>query len=586
MRNRHFGSIGKALLCISLLIIVMVFGFTACKKRNRSDSKSDSRSENSSENSSSGKNSEKEAEDGPDRENRDENADIREKDDNISDNDADNGKNDNDDNGGNKDTVTYESLVNEGSAYLYSGDYAQALRAFEKAVNMDPSKGLAYIQLYYVYMNIGDIDSAEAVVNKGLSNVTDNSGILTLNILSEDVRKERERLNGTAEDITLTIWCSSDYTMYRSSFNDAITELQTKYPNIRVQIESFEIEAYKEKLKAAVISGELPDIFSTWTGTFLKEFVAQDRIYCLDDVLKDYIGRDIDKGKFSSATFDGKLYGVPMNMNVAVLFANMDILEKVGYSYVPRTYEELMECCDRLLSAGITPFGCSGKETWCVSEYFEPIVEKIIGADALRSIFSGDATYYNSGISLAVDMFYGMISHGYFDPNGMKLGNEEVKENFIKEQYAFYINGSWNCSDFYNNAGFKIQVAEFPVIISSVASLGQLVGGPYDCLSVSKSSRYSDIAAEYAVELAKAVSHYGYLEGYGLPAWNVDYDDSSMNYITRQAVELSKNAEFSCFGDTTMPDNEAQIYYKYLSQVFYGGIDGEEFIKGLVAEIR
>lgn len=585
MKNRHVGSIGKALLCILLLVIVMVFGFTACKKKNRTNNTNDSKSESSS----SGKNTEKaEGEDGPDNENKDEKAEADKPDEKIPDNKENNENNDSDDKNGNNDTVTYDNLVNEGSSYFYSGDYTQAISTFEKAVNMDPSRSMAYIQMYYVYMNIGDIDSAEAVVNRGLSKVTDNTGILTLNILSENIKKEREKRSGTSEDITLTVWCTSDYTLYRSSFTDAITDMQTRFPNIHVQMETFEIEAYKEKLKAAVQSDDLPDIFSTWTGSFLKEFVSKNRIYCLDDALKDYIGKDIDKGKFSSATFDGKIYGVPMNMNVAVLFANMDLLEKVGYSYVPQTYEELMDCCDRLLEAGITPFGCTGNgvETWCVSEYFEPMAEKIIGADSLRKIFIGEETYNNSGLALAVDLLCGMIGHGYFDPNAVNLGNEEVKDNFIKGQYAFYLNGSWNCADFCYRAGFKVQVAEFPVINSSEASLGQFVGGPYECLSVAQSSRYASAAAEYAVELAKAVSHYGYLEGVGLPSWNVDYDDSSVNYIARQAAELCKNAEFSCFADCTMTADETVIYYKYLSLVFYGGIDGGEFIKGLTSDIR
>ena len=40
-----------------------------------------------------------------------------------------------------------------------------------------------------------------------------------------------------------------------------------------------------------------------------------------------------------------------------------------------------------------------------------------------------------------------MINKGYFDPNGIALGNDEVKANFIAGKYAFYQNGSWNCGE-------------------------------------------------------------------------------------------------------------------------------------------
>ena len=38
-----------------------------------------------------------------------------------------------------------------------------------------------------------------------------------------------------------------------------------------------------------------------------------------------------------------------------------------------------------LKDAGIMPFGCSGSETWCVTEYLEPIIEKYIGYEALNA---------------------------------------------------------------------------------------------------------------------------------------------------------------------------------------------------------
>jgi predicted glycoside hydrolase/deacetylase ChbG (UPF0249 family) len=42
-------------------------------------------------------------------------------------------------------------------------------------------------------------------------------------------------------------------------------------------------------------------------------------------------------------------------MNIVGLFANMELLEQVGYTEIPGTYDEFIACCDKLKAAGIIP---------------------------------------------------------------------------------------------------------------------------------------------------------------------------------------------------------------------------------------
>ena len=107
------------------------------------------------------------------------------------------------------------------------------------------------------------------------------------------------------------------------------------------------------------------------------------------------------------------------------------MLAEVGWDHVPQTYEDLVACCDALLAAGKIPFGCAGKETWCVTEYLEPIIIKSIGYEALNKIFAGEATWNDPDIAKSVDVLQEMINKGYFDPAGAALGNDETKANFL-----------------------------------------------------------------------------------------------------------------------------------------------------------
>ncbi|MBQ9863168.1 MAG: extracellular solute-binding protein [Lachnospiraceae bacterium] len=391
------------------------------------------------------------------------------------------------------------------------------------------------------------------------------------------------------DKVKITMCCiATESDSNRPAYDKAIAEVTAAHPEIEFEWEATENEAYKTKIKAAAAANEMPDIFFTWGGAFLGEFVKNGRVYCLDDAYKNFT-KDLPEAMLGNTTYDGKHYGVPLTMNIVGLFANMDHLNKVGYTEVPKTYDELVDCCDKLVAAGIIPFGCSGKEGWCVTEYLESVIEKSVGADALNDIFLGKATWNNPDVGAAVDTFQGLVNNGYFDPSGIGLTNDEVKANFMAGKYAFYMNGTWNCADFAANEEFfpKVKVGEFPVINADKAKLGQLIGGPSDTLAVAASSENAERAATYTFELGKRICHYGYLDGCGLPAWTPYGDTSGINALTQAVSDICANADsYVLFGDTAMSADDANTYLSYVDQVYGCQVDGTAFIEGLAKDIR
>ena len=391
-----------------------------------------------------------------------------------------------------------------------------------------------------------------------------------------------------ADTTDITMWCiATESDSNRASYEKAIEEVTAAHPEVNFTWEAIENQAYKTKIKAAVAADEMPDIFFTWACAFLGDFVEAGRVYCLDDAYKAFEGQ-LSEAMMGNTTYDGKHYGVPTTMNIVGLFANMDILKANGYDEVPGSYEEFIACCDALKANGIIPFGCSGKETWCVTEYLESIIEKSCGAQVLGDIFAGKATWANDDVAAAVDTFQSLVTNEYFDPDGIALSNDEVKANFMAGKYAFYMNGTWNCADFAANPDLKdkVVVAEFPVINADKATLGQLIGGPSDTLAVAASANNPELTAQFCIELGKAICHYGYLDGCGLPAWNVDYDASSVNALTQTVAEICANANaYVLFGDTAMSADTANTYLDYVAMVYGCEVNGADFVAGLANDI-
>ena len=394
-------------------------------------------------------------------------------------------------------------------------------------------------------------------------------------------------LSACGKDDGLTMWCiATKSDSNRHSYEAAIADMEKKYPDTKLNWEAIENETYKQKIKAAVSGNNMPDIFFTWSCAFLGDFVKEDKVYCLDEAYKGFADKLPEK-MCKNTTYNGKKYGVPLTMNIVGLFANLDILKEVGYDDVPETYEKLIECCDKLVAAGKIPFGCAGKENWCVTEYLESIIEKSCGAKTLDDIFVNGATWDNQDVAKAVDIFQAMIKKGYFDPDGISLGNDDVKANFMAGKYAFYMNGTWNCGEFAGKEGFNVKVSEFPVIDSSKAKLGQLIGGPSDTLAVAKSAKDAENTAKYCLELGQLICKYGYLDGCGLPAWTVDYNADSVNALTKSVAEIVAKSDYMVlFGDTAMPADEAGKYLEQVAKVYGGEVDGAAFIAALKAAIR
>ena len=388
-----------------------------------------------------------------------------------------------------------------------------------------------------------------------------------------------------ADDVTLTLWSiATESDSSHQAFVDGIAAFEAEHPGVKIEHVTTENEAYKTKIKAAMSSGEgLPDIFFTWGMGFLGEFVNAGRVYCVDNEYEAYKD-ELPEVMTVNVRYDNKMYGVPYTMSLVTLYANMDLLAQVGYEDIPATYEDMMACCEALKAAGIIPFGVSGKELWCLSEYVEPLVIKSVGGQALRDMYNGEASWNNDGVVKAIEAFQGMVENEYFDPSAAALGNDEVKNNFIAGKYAFYQNGSWNNKDIGEQAQFNVKAGTFPVLDDSIP-LYSMIGGPNNTLAVTESSKNKDLAVEAAFFLAKFMSDADYKSGANLPCWAAD-PDAEVNSLIQAAADMASKAEdMVLFGDNFLSADDANTYLDYIGLAYAGDVTPTEYVEGLDADL-
>lgn len=146
----------------------------------------------------------------------------------------------------------------------------------------------------------------------------------------------------------------------------ALTEEYTKqHPDVTFNIETVGGGADgASALKAKFASNKAPDIF---TNDGDQAAVAwKDKFEDLSD--QPWV-KDVYDGALDGMTFDGKVYGQPINMEGYGLAYNKTLFKKAGITELPTTLSELEVAAKKLKAKGITPFAIGYGEWWVLANH-------------------------------------------------------------------------------------------------------------------------------------------------------------------------------------------------------------------------
>ncbi|WP_372661421.1 ABC transporter substrate-binding protein [Cohnella sp.] len=137
-------------------------------------------------------------------------------------------------------------------------------------------------------------------------------------------------------------------------------EYESSHPGVKLNIETVGGGAdYGAALKAKFTSGAEPDVFNN--GGFNELITWADKIEDLTD--QPWVADVLDVAK-KPMTKDGKLFGMPMNMEGYGFIYNKDMFQKAGITTLPKTLSELKDACSKLKAAGMIPFANGYGEWW------------------------------------------------------------------------------------------------------------------------------------------------------------------------------------------------------------------------------
>lgn len=241
-------------------------------------------------------------------------------------------------------------------------------------------------------------------------------------------------------------------------------------------------DTYKEKLVIAMSSGKCPDMYTSWSGGPMNEYIDAGFAQPIDDLLKgSVIEEKAMDAAIAQAQYKGKTYAVPVtNLSISGVFYNKEIFAKYGIE-VPKTVTELEVACDTLVKNGITPFALANASKWTGSMYFMSLATRFAGIEAFNEAAAGTGSFEAEAFVYAGTKIQDWVKKGYF-PEGVNSLSEDdgqSRQLMYQETAAMLVCGSWYTGIFQSDSAEfyeKIGWFSFPSVEGSTADASIQIG--------------------------------------------------------------------------------------------------------------
>ncbi|NUP01073.1 MAG: sugar ABC transporter substrate-binding protein [Nonomuraea sp.] len=253
--------------------------------------------------------------------------------------------------------------------------------------------------------------------------------------------------------ISYAIWEKND----QASTQKIIDAFQKKHPNVTVKLEITPWDQYWTKLQTAATGGAAPDVF--WMNSL------NVRLYAKGGVIAPIENADVSafpQAIVDGYRYDGKLYGMPRDVGLPVLWYDKELFDKAGVKYPTAdwTWDDLRAAAKKLTDPAKKQYGLLAP-MWDQGGFYPTMVQAgghVISADGKKSGFD------EPGSIQGLEFWTDLINKDKVAPPAEATTDTDPIQLFMTGKYGMYYGGSWLATAFKANTerGDKIDVAPLP----------------------------------------------------------------------------------------------------------------------------
>jgi raffinose/stachyose/melibiose transport system substrate-binding protein len=284
----------------------------------------------------------------------------------------------------------------------------------------------------------------------------------------------------------------------QATFVSSEQEWNAAHSDQKITTQYFQNDPYKQKLRTAIGAGEGPTLFENWGGGILKSYVDNGKIADLTaDLQKNPAWKDqFFPSVLKSTTFDGKIYGTPINgVAPVVLFYNKKLFAEAGVS-APTTWTQLLSAVRAFKAKGIIPIALGGASKWTDLMWLEYLVDRIGGSDVFANIAAGKANAWSQPAVLqATQMIQQLVDAGGFGTSFASVSYDTGQADALlyTGKSAMELMGTWAYPSMQTAVPSFISSGSlgwttFPTVDGGAGSPSAVVGNPSNFFSITASA--------------------------------------------------------------------------------------------------
>ena len=332
--------------------------------------------------------------------------------------------------------------------------------------------------------------------------------------------------------------------VYHKPEANAIDAMETVINNFNaanpgIKVNFVQVPDTATVLQSRAQLNEMPDMFGCTTGNMFELMFE-------DGIIMDLTGQEflssVEPSSLEMSTYNGKNWRLPYSLSCYGLYVRTDIFEEQGLA-LPTTWDELMDVCEKLTAAGITPFALPDKTM--VYQRMERMMSFMSEDDTeFKQIAAGELeakdskllqNYANAALQIV----------NYMTPESLGAEYTESYQQLIAGQAAMTINGGWSLTTL-KDYDPDIKVALIPMP-NPTGEESKVVVSIDTNFCISSSTKHPEECLKFFEYLAQPEVAQVYADKEGSP--------SVINGVTVSTPELSVISEAMAEGKICLSQN-------------------------------
>ncbi len=286
----------------------------------------------------------------------------------------------------------------------------------------------------------------------------------------------------------------------RAAFEEVVDKFKAANPDINVEFNIIESEAYKTAIRNFLVADKGPDIGFWFAGNRMAGFVSDGLFGDISSVWKNAGLESAMASTMPSVTFGGKQYGLPFSYYQWGLYIRSDIMKANGISEFS-TYDELLAACTTLSSKGVKGVAIGTKYLWTAAGWFDYLNMRTNGLDYHINLMLGKIKYTDEGVVNTMKNWKKALDAGCFMDNHQNYSWQEAQPALINGEAAMYLMGNFLVPNLPKETQDNLDYWQFPDINPGMAR-GE--DAPTDLMFMPANAQNKDNARKFLEFAAQA----------------------------------------------------------------------------------